>query len=67
MKLKSIEQEAADCRAAFAGVPVGTLVWHRHTNASLTEPLTEPAEGSPHRDVTDNTRRRSTSDTTTRP
>jgi hypothetical protein len=41
--LKSIEEEATDCRAAFAGVKVGTPVWHCH-HEILAERLLEPAE-----------------------
>ena len=41
--LKSIEEEAADCRKAFEGVTVGTLVLHCHHEV-LSEALSEPAE-----------------------
>ena len=43
MMLKSIEEEAADCRAAFANVPVGALAWHVHHDV-LVEPLALSAE-----------------------
>src|SRR3990167_10761203 len=41
--LKSIEEEAADCRAAFVGAAVGTPVWCCH-HERLYEVLEEPAE-----------------------
>ena len=43
MQLKSIEEEAADCRKAFEGVPVGALTLHCH-HGELGERLIEPAE-----------------------
>jgi hypothetical protein len=43
MEYKSIEDEAADCRAAFAGVPVGSVVWCLH-HRILCERFTEPIE-----------------------
>ena len=43
MPLKSIEEEAADCRAAFKGFTVGTPAWHVH-HAVLCEIVTEPIE-----------------------
>jgi hypothetical protein len=43
LRLKSVEEEAADCRAAFQGVPVGALALHVH-HGVLVEPLIEPAE-----------------------
>jgi hypothetical protein len=43
LKLKSIKLEAAACRKAFKGVPVGSLVLHCH-HELLMEKLTEPAE-----------------------
>ena len=43
MILLSIPEEAALCRAAFAGVPVGAMAWHCH-HEQLAEPLTQPAE-----------------------
>ena len=41
--LDTIKQEAASCRAAWAGLPVGTMAHKCHHNIEL-EPLTEPAE-----------------------
>ena len=41
--LLSIPEEAALCRAAFAGVPVGAMTWHCH-HEQIAEPLTEPAK-----------------------
>ena len=41
--LKSIEEEAADCRAAFVGVAVGIPVWCCH-HERLYEVLADPAE-----------------------
>ena len=41
--LKSIQEEAADCRKAFEGVEVGALVLHCH-HEYLAEPLNEPAD-----------------------
>ena len=41
--LKSIEEEAADCRRAFEGVEIGGLVLHCHHEV-LSERLSEPAE-----------------------
>jgi len=41
--LQSIPEEAALCRAAFAGVKVGAMVWHCH-HERVIEPLTETAE-----------------------
>ena len=41
--LKSIQEEAADCRKAFEGVEVGALVLHCH-HETLAEPLSEPAD-----------------------
>jgi hypothetical protein len=43
LKLKSIKLEAAACRKAFKGVPVGSFVLHCH-HELLMEKLTEPAE-----------------------
>ena len=43
LNLKSISEEEADCRAAFAGVSVGALVLHCHHDV-LLELLLEPAE-----------------------
>jgi len=43
MILLSIPEEAALCRAAFAGVKVGAMVWHCH-HERVIEPLTETAE-----------------------
>jgi hypothetical protein len=43
MNLKTIAEEAADCRTAFAGVKVGSPVWLVH-HTILCELLTEPAE-----------------------
>ena len=42
MTLLSIPEEAALCRAAFAGVKVGAMVWHCH-HEQLAELLTETA------------------------
>ena len=41
--LKSVEEEAADCRARCAGMKVGDLIIHCHHDA-LCEALTEPVE-----------------------
>ena len=41
--LKSIEEEAADCRARCAGMKVGDLILHCHHDV-LCEVLTEPVE-----------------------
>ncbi|SRR5487761_255445 len=41
--LKSIEEEAADCRARCAGMKVGDLILHCHHEV-LCEVLTEPVE-----------------------
>jgi hypothetical protein len=41
--LNSIAEEAAACRAAFRGVPVGALIVHCH-HEPLFEFLSEPAE-----------------------
>ena len=41
--LKSIEKEAADCRARCASMKVGDLILHCH-HETLLERLTEPAE-----------------------
>jgi len=41
--LLSIPEEAALCRAAFVGVPVGAMTWHCH-HEQIAEPLTEPAD-----------------------
>ena len=43
MKLLSIPEEAAACRKAWAGKPIGTLAVHCH-HCVECEPLTEPAE-----------------------
>ena len=43
MNLKSIAEEEADCRAAFAGVSVGAFILHCHHHI-LMELLLEPAE-----------------------
>jgi len=43
MTLLSIPEEAALCRAAFAGVPVGAMVRHCH-HERVIEPLTQPPE-----------------------
>ena len=43
MILLSIPEEAALCRAAFAGVPVGAMAWHCH-HERVIELLTETAE-----------------------
>jgi hypothetical protein len=43
MKLGTIEQEAAACRARWAGSKVGDLAWYCHHQVPI-EPLTEPAE-----------------------
>ena len=43
LKLKSIEEEAAECRKRFAGVKVGSLVVHCHHQRPL-EILIESAE-----------------------
>ena len=43
IELKSIEEEAEDCRAAFAGVGVGTPAVHLHHGIAV-ERLTEPPE-----------------------
>jgi len=43
MILLSIPEEAALCRAAFAGVKVGAMVWHCH-HEQLAEALTQPAK-----------------------
>ena len=43
MKLKSIEKEAADCRKAFKGFPVGGYVLHCH-HEIIGETLCEAAE-----------------------
>jgi hypothetical protein len=43
MKIKSIEEELADCRAAFAQHPNANLVWMCHHEV-LIEPLIEPFE-----------------------
>jgi len=43
MILLSIPEEAALCRAAFAGVKVGAMVRHCH-HEQLAEPLTETPE-----------------------
>ena len=43
MNLKSVGEEAADCRAAFEGVAVGSLVVHCHHEV-LAELLSFPAE-----------------------
>ena len=42
MILLSIPEEAALCRAAFTGVPVGAMAWHCH-HEQLAELLTETA------------------------
>ena len=42
-KLKSIEEEAEDCRAAWKGFKVGTFALHCH-HEILAEPLREDAE-----------------------
>jgi cation transport regulator ChaB len=42
-KIKSIEEELADCRAAFAQHPNAKLVWMCHHEV-LIEPLTNPFE-----------------------
>ena len=41
--LKSVEEEATDCRARCAGMKVGDLIMHCHHDA-LCETLTEPVE-----------------------
>jgi len=41
--LKSIEEDAADCRAAFVGFVVGSPAWHVH-HAVLSEIVTKPIE-----------------------
>ena len=43
LPLQSIEQEAADCRKAFANSKIGDPVWLCH-HSQLFEVLTEPAE-----------------------
>ena len=43
LELKSIADEAADCRNAFEGVEVGALVYLCH-HEKLFEKLAEPAE-----------------------
>ena len=43
MKLGTIEEEAAACRAAFAGVGVGALAWCVHHGIEL-ELLVQPPE-----------------------
>jgi uncharacterized membrane protein YqiK len=43
MKLKSIEEEAADCRKAFKGFPIGGYTLHCH-HGCVGEILTEEAE-----------------------
>jgi hypothetical protein len=43
MKLKSIEEEAADCRKAFEGFPVDGYTLHCH-HEIIGETLTGPAE-----------------------
>ena len=43
IELKSIEEEEEDCRAAFAGVGVGTPAVHLHHGIAV-ERLTEPPE-----------------------
>jgi hypothetical protein len=43
MKLLSIPEEAAACRQAWEGKPIGTLAVHCHHCVEL-EPLTEPAK-----------------------
>ena len=40
--LLSIPEEAALCRAAFVGVPVGAMTWHCH-HEQIAEALTETA------------------------
>jgi len=41
LTLKSIQQEAEDCRAAWAAMPDATHGWHIHHNEAI-EPLSEP-------------------------
>jgi hypothetical protein len=43
MQLKSIKEEAADCRAAWQGFGVGTFALHCH-HETLAEPLSENAD-----------------------
>ena len=43
IKLKSVEEELADCQKAWTDNPKATFAWCCH-HANLIEPLTEPAE-----------------------
>lgn len=43
MTLLTIPKEAAACRAAWKGRPVGAMAWHLH-HGVLSEALTEPAK-----------------------